>query len=75
MWQLARTIACMYNVGGLYGSASRGWEHLACSVWGNNAEIPDNYHGLTQPWQWVALFHAAVSTFDLPSLNCPSLVL
>lgn len=29
---LARTIACMYNVGDLYRFASRGWEHLSCSV-------------------------------------------
>lgn len=50
MWQLARTIACMYNVGGLCGSASRGWEHLACSVWGNHAEIPNRQ----LPWAYTA---------------------
>lgn len=72
---LARTIAGMYNVGDLYRFASRGWEHLSCSVSGNHAETPDNYHGLTQPWHWVILFQAAVSTFDLPSLNCPCVVL
>lgn len=32
IWQLAKTIACMCNVGSLHRFASRGWEHLACSV-------------------------------------------